>query len=326
MCCPTACGSGWSAQRRGSGCPAISRLARGRRRCGSQQAEASRSAASSRELPRGTSYPVIDPATEQEIARAPDASDADIGKAIAAARHAFDETSWATDHRLRARCLRQLKQALDDDFPALQEITIAEAGVPIMWTDGPQLRIPIDGLDYIADLLDSYQWRPGPGRSQADGHPDPAANLPRARRGGRRDHAVELPEPDHPGQARPGPRGRLHGRAQAGPGHAVDRRRAGPPRSPSRPTSRPASLTSSPAAGRSAAAADRRPARRPGLVHRLDRHRPRRHGQRRRHDQEGLPGARRQVRRDRARRLRSRRGRRAHRVQRVHPRRPGLRA
>ncbi len=104
------------------------------------------------------SYPVIDPATEQEIARAPDASDADIDEAVAAARHAFDETAWATDHELRARCLRQLKKALDEGFPALQEITIAEAGVPVMWTDGPQLRIPIDGLDYVTDLLESYQW------------------------------------------------------------------------------------------------------------------------------------------------------------------------
>ena len=117
------------------------------------------------------SYPVIYPATEQEIARAPDASDSDIDKAIAAARHAFDNSSWATDHRLRARCLRQLKQALDDDFPALQEITIAEAGVPIMWTDGPQLRIPIDGLDYIADLLDSYPWQQDLGEARPMGIP-----------------------------------------------------------------------------------------------------------------------------------------------------------
>jgi aldehyde dehydrogenase (NAD+) len=103
-------------------------------------------------------YPVIDPATEQEIARAPDASNSDIDEAIDAARQAFDHTTWATDHALRARCLRQLKSALDEDFAALQEITIAEAGVPTMWTGGPQLRIPIDGLDYVAGLLESYQW------------------------------------------------------------------------------------------------------------------------------------------------------------------------
>ena len=117
------------------------------------------------------SYPVIDPATEQEIARAPDASAADIDEAVAAARRAFDETAWATDHELRARCLRQLKQALDDDFGALQQITIAEAGVPTMWTDGPQLRIPIDGLAYVTDLLESYQWCRDLGVAQPMGIP-----------------------------------------------------------------------------------------------------------------------------------------------------------
>ena len=103
-------------------------------------------------------YPVIDPATEQVIARAPDASGADIDEAIEAARRAFDETDWASDPAFRARCLRQLKSALDENFEHLREITIAEAGVPTMWTDGPQLRIPIDGLDYVAGLLESYEW------------------------------------------------------------------------------------------------------------------------------------------------------------------------
>ena len=78
--------------------------------------------------------------------------------AVAAARHAFDETGWSTDAGLRQTCLRQLKAALDADFEILREITIAEAGVPRMWTDGPQLRMPVDGLDYLLTLLESYQW------------------------------------------------------------------------------------------------------------------------------------------------------------------------
>ena len=59
-----------------------------------------------------------------------------------------------------------------------------------------------------------------------------------------------------------------------------------------------------------AARADHRPAGRHGLVHRLDRDRPGDHGRRRADAEEGLPRARRQVRRDRARRRRRRRGRR----------------
>ena len=85
------------------------------------------------------SYPVIDPATEQEIARAPDASDADVDEAIAAARQAFDQTTWAADPGQRA--------------------------------DGPQLRIPIDGLDFMADLLDSYPWHQDLGEARPMGIP-----------------------------------------------------------------------------------------------------------------------------------------------------------
>ena len=106
----------------------------------------------------GAEFPIENPATGEVIGHAPDAADADTGAAIAAARRAFDATGWATDPALRARCLRQLKAALDADFEVLRAITIAEAGVPRLWTDGPQLRMPVDGLDYLVTLLDGYQW------------------------------------------------------------------------------------------------------------------------------------------------------------------------
>ena len=102
----------------------------------------------------GAQFPIEDPATGEIIGHAPDATDADTSAAIAAARRAFDSTGWASDPALRARCLRQLKAALDADFEVLRAITIAEAGVPRLWTDGPQLRMPVDGLGYLIKLLD----------------------------------------------------------------------------------------------------------------------------------------------------------------------------
>jgi aldehyde dehydrogenase (NAD+) len=103
-------------------------------------------------------FPIVNPATGEAIGHSPDASPADVTEAVTAARLAFDETSWSTDPQLRACCLRQLKAALDAEFETLREITIAEAGAPRMWTDGPQLRIPVDGLDYLTGLLDHYEW------------------------------------------------------------------------------------------------------------------------------------------------------------------------
>ena len=57
-------------------------------------------------------YPSVNPATGQVLDQAPDASVADAQAAVAAARHAFDTTGWATDRALRARCLDQLHRVL----------------------------------------------------------------------------------------------------------------------------------------------------------------------------------------------------------------------
>jgi len=75
--------------------------------------------------PEDGRYDDISPATEQTIASAPDASIAQVGDAIAAARSAFDHGSWATiSLEGRARYLNQLGGALlehADEFFALSQ-------------------------------------------------------------------------------------------------------------------------------------------------------------------------------------------------------------
>ncbi|WAC92849.1 aldehyde dehydrogenase family protein [Mycobacterium sp. Aquia_213] len=70
-------------------------------------------------------YDDISPASEQIIATAPDASVAQVGDAIAAARRAFDSGPWGTmSAEQRAGCLSQLGDALmkhADDFFALSQ-------------------------------------------------------------------------------------------------------------------------------------------------------------------------------------------------------------
>src|SRR5215469_6829939 len=75
-------------------------------------------------------YPSLNPATGEVLGEAPDASVADAQAAIAAARRAFDTTSWPTDAEFRARCLDQLHQALVSQKEALRELTIADCGSP----------------------------------------------------------------------------------------------------------------------------------------------------------------------------------------------------
>ncbi|HEX3711943.1 MAG TPA: aldehyde dehydrogenase family protein [Trebonia sp.] len=101
-------------------------------------------------------YPSVNPATGQVLENAPDASVADAQAAIAAARRAFDTTSWATDTAFRARCLDQLHKALTEHKEELRELTIADVGAPRVITYGAQLDEQIEIVRYYADLLPGY--------------------------------------------------------------------------------------------------------------------------------------------------------------------------
>jgi aldehyde dehydrogenase (NAD+) len=106
----------------------------------------------------GATYDNVNPANEDVIGVAADASPADVERAIAAARRAFEETDWSTNLELRVRCLRQLHQALLDHKDELAEITIAEVGAPRMLMDGPQLGAPLSFFPFYADLAERYEW------------------------------------------------------------------------------------------------------------------------------------------------------------------------
>src|ERR1700735_5613605 len=101
-------------------------------------------------------YPTVNPATGQVFAQAPDASVADAEAAVAAARRAFDTTSWPTDVAFRARCLDQLHQALTEHKEELRELTITDVGAARQITYGAQLDQPIEIVRFYADLLPGY--------------------------------------------------------------------------------------------------------------------------------------------------------------------------
>ncbi|WP_067680268.1 aldehyde dehydrogenase [Nocardia miyunensis] len=104
-------------------------------------------------------FATINPATEEVLGHAADASPEDIDAAIAAARAAFDDTDWSRDHAFRAHCVRQLRDAMQAHIEELREITVAEVGAPVMLTSGPQLEGPVADLSFAADLAESYSWQ-----------------------------------------------------------------------------------------------------------------------------------------------------------------------
>ena len=160
----------------------------------------------------------------------PEGTAADMDAAIAAARRAFDDTEWARDHGFRARCLRQLCDALQSHIEELREITVAEVGAPVMLTERSATRRP-DRRSSLLGRSDRNLFMGTRSRARVthgDSDPSPTAQGSRRRR--RRNHTVELSAPDQFRQARSRPRSRQHHRSQTpAPGHALVRR-AGSPR------------------------------------------------------------------------------------------------
>jgi aldehyde dehydrogenase (NAD+) len=106
----------------------------------------------------GGTFPTANPATEEVLGVAADATVDDMGRAIAAARRAFDDTDWSTNTELRVRCVRQLQSVLREHIEELRELTIAEVGAPRMLTSMAQLEGPVADLSFCADTAESYQW------------------------------------------------------------------------------------------------------------------------------------------------------------------------
>ncbi|MCV7314376.1 aldehyde dehydrogenase [Mycolicibacillus parakoreensis] len=116
-------------------------------------------------------FATINPATEETLGTAADADGDDMGRAIGAARHAFDHSDWSTNTALRVRCVRQLRDAMNTHLEELRELTVAEVGAPVMLTAGAQLAGPIDDLGFAADTAESYPWRTDLGEAAPQGVP-----------------------------------------------------------------------------------------------------------------------------------------------------------
>ena len=112
------------------------------------------------EASSGKRFENVNPATEDVLGEVADASADDMRRAIAAARRAFDESDWSTNHELRQRCLRQLQDAIVREQEELRHELVAEVGCPIAITYGPQLDAPLsDALVWPADFIDEFEWR-----------------------------------------------------------------------------------------------------------------------------------------------------------------------
>lgn len=117
----------------------------------------------------GQNFVSINPADQKPVGQCADAGAADMDRAIAAARQCFDESDWAQNHSFRAKCLRQLKAALEENKNAYLDLVIAEVGTTRGVAMGPQCWGPIDMMDWTIDYLDAFLWQRDIGEREAMG-------------------------------------------------------------------------------------------------------------------------------------------------------------
>jgi aldehyde dehydrogenase (NAD+) len=105
----------------------------------------------------GAKFDVIHPASEEVAGQATDGSVDDMGRAVAAARRAFDETDWSRDLGFRYHCLTQLAEALDRNKERLRRVLITEVGCPVS-VSGSQIESPIEEVTHWAEHGKNFEY------------------------------------------------------------------------------------------------------------------------------------------------------------------------
>jgi betaine-aldehyde dehydrogenase len=116
--------------------------------------------------PAGTAtIDVVNPHTEEVIARVPEASPADIDRAVAAARRAFDQGPWPRmTPAERADVMAQVVAGLQARADELATTITQEMGSPISFSHMGQVMAATMVLDYYVRLAREYRFedvRPG---------------------------------------------------------------------------------------------------------------------------------------------------------------------
>jgi aldehyde dehydrogenase (NAD+) len=117
----------------------------------------------------GKTYDVLGPWTGEVVSNAADASADDVNEAIAAARRAFDETDWSTNHALRFELVKKLQGLIKANRDRLAEIARHEAGSAIGAVGMAQVDNAIAGMDSLVEIFPTVRWEEDRGTSSFRG-------------------------------------------------------------------------------------------------------------------------------------------------------------
>lgn len=100
---------------------------------------------------------VFNPATGKKIAEIPNGSKADVLKAVQSARQSF--RSWSEkDPMVRAQFLRKIANGLESRANEMVDLISLDVGMPRKMAKIMQLGLPINILNYYADLVERYSF------------------------------------------------------------------------------------------------------------------------------------------------------------------------
>ena len=107
----------------------------------------------------GETAPVLNPATGEEIARAPLSGNEDVERAVAAARRAFD--GWAaTTPGERALALLRIADAIEGHAEELAQLEATNAGKPLAAFREDEIPFMVDNLRFFAGAARCLEGKP----------------------------------------------------------------------------------------------------------------------------------------------------------------------
>ncbi|HEY2201717.1 MAG TPA: aldehyde dehydrogenase family protein, partial [Solirubrobacteraceae bacterium] len=99
----------------------------------------------------GATLVVEDPSTGREVGRIVDASDADVDRAVAAARAAFDDGRWSDlPPKVRERTILKLADLIEAHLAEFAELEAIDNGKPIGFASVIDIPGSVDHLRYMA--------------------------------------------------------------------------------------------------------------------------------------------------------------------------------
>ncbi|UGQ12283.1 aldehyde dehydrogenase [Yinghuangia sp. ASG 101] len=108
---------------------------------------------------------VVSPHTEETLATVAAGANADVDKAVAAARRAFDEGPWPRlDPAERVAAIRRLAEVFGASRKDLVKLISTELGAPVSFAKLAHVALPWSMMSAFADLAEEYPWqeqRPG---------------------------------------------------------------------------------------------------------------------------------------------------------------------